>query len=627
VNDRFMDVSRILVVQDNTEPSRELRLTAFGHPVEFDFRSSSEVLAAPADAGRYDAVVASLDSDHRALIDSIRDAPGASPPVFLFRSEPPLQEVARWAAWTKSRGDDDSGDPAAAARLLSESVEYYSLAALYQQCLKIMGSQDEEKLLSLVADTFRHELGVDGCVIWLASPSDPDEMMIRSVRGMIGIDREGSRFFLSQSEQTDAIHEGKPFAMEAGPSGGGWRAGGEEHLYVPLLHREKPIGLVKLGGRTDRKPFGDRDVYVARVIAGYAASSWMSLSRIARMEKVSLRDPETRAYSMGFLSDYFEKERYKAGRFRRPLSLLFLVLDNYSTLMEGTRESLVAAALAEVVAGVAKALRDSDLVARADSNRLCVVLPETDGFGGLLASRRLRKTIVEKSRFHHLGTEHAFRPFCMAVTFPRDGRNLDDLWGAAERKYQRQRRSAFHRLHLGEKTLWDAFDVLVGRPEYYDLLRQGKDVPYFARIRRDLGRNGHFRVDRRTFLRIVESVAQDIGFLNGSRGLVIAAGPRPEIFKQIFLSFGPQTDTRRNIYVVGRAGSTRFDSKNLLYVAADDDRLADREIVLLLKENGAYGLLGLGSEDEVCGFNTTDEVLVDSMMEKIQNLYHLQGNF
>ena len=43
------------------------------------------------------------------------------------------------------------------------------------------------------------------------------------------------------------------------------------------------------------------------------------------MEKVSLRDAETSAYSFAFLKDYFDKELYKSGRFRRPLSVVFLV--------------------------------------------------------------------------------------------------------------------------------------------------------------------------------------------------------------------------------------------------------------------------------------------------------------
>ena len=51
------------------------------------------------------------------------------------------------------------------------------------------------------------------------------------------------------------------------------------------------------------------------------------------MEKVSLRDGETQAYSLAFLSDYFEKERYKAGRFRRPLSAVFVIVDNATQRM------------------------------------------------------------------------------------------------------------------------------------------------------------------------------------------------------------------------------------------------------------------------------------------------------
>ncbi|GAB4366894.1 MAG: hypothetical protein Kow00128_10790 [Deltaproteobacteria bacterium] len=619
-----MDVSRILVIQEEADPPREMRLLAFGNPVEFEFRSFGRAVPGTAELDRYDAIVASLDSEHRALIESIRGKSESIPPLFLFRSDPPLQEVARWVAWTKTR---EGEDPAVAARLLSESVEYYSLASLYQKCLKIMSSQDEEKLLSHATETFSHELGVESCVIWLASPSDPDEMLIASVRGVISIDREGSRFFLSQSDFGERAMEGKPF-LEDPVAVAGERSGiREQHLYVPLMHRERPIGMVKLGARTERKIFRERDLYVARIIADYAASAWRNVNRLARMEKVSLRDAETRAYSPAFLADYFEKERYKAGRFRRPLSLVFLVVENLSFLMERTRETLVTSALSGMVEAVEKVLRDSDLIARIEPNRFCVVLPETDSFGALLAARRLRKAIREPAKVEYLGFEYPLETYLVTATYPRDGRELRDLRRIAEEKYQRQRKSPFHRMHLGEKSLWNAFDALVGRREYYDLLRAGKEVPYFSRIRRSLGRNGHFLLDRQTFLRMLDSLAQDVSSLNGSRGLVIAAGPRPEIYKQIFFSFGTQGGQGRNIYIVGRGGSTRFDAKNLLYVTAEDEQLQDRSIVLFLKENGAYGLFAEERGDECFGFNTTDEVLVDSMMEKIQNLYHLQGNF
>lgn len=621
-----MDVVRILVVQESTETSRELRLTAFHQPVEFSFCTPDQVIRREMDLSPFIAIVATLDCDHRTLLDSLRDGPENGPPLFLFRSEPPLQEIARWVTWAKTQ---DGADPAVTMRLLSESMEYYSLASLYQQCLRIMGCQDEEKLHAYIADTFIQELGAESCVIWLASPLDPDEMMIASVRGLISINREGSRFFLSQSEWADAAWQGKPFfhPPPEHEEGSAHSAGPGTNLYIPLVHRGKPIGLVKLAPRSDRKPFGVRDAYIASIIAGYAASAWKNVTRLVRMEKVSLRDTETRAYSMAFLADYFEKERYKAGRFRRPLSVVFVIIDNLSRITEQTREILVAGALSEMVEAVRKALRDSDLIARMEPNRFCIVLPETDYFGSVLASRRLRKAVRESRSFSYLGNEYLLEAFFVSATYPRDGKEIPALWRAAEEKYRMQIQSPLYRMHLQEKTLWGAFDIMVGKPEYYDLLRAGKAVSYFSRFRRNMGRNGHFCLRRETFLKMVESVAQEVRTLDTKRGLVIAAGPRPETYKQIFLSQGAGTENGRKICIIGRAGSTRFDSKNLLYVNAEDDQLRDREFILFLKDQGAYGLFAIARDDEVCGFNTAEEWLVDSMMEKVQELYRLQGTF
>jgi diguanylate cyclase (GGDEF)-like protein len=515
-----------------------------------------------------------------------------------------------------------------ADRLLAESLEYYSMASMYQQCLEMMSTQDEEKLLAQVTETFVNALGAQSCVIWLGSPSDPDEMLIASVRGVIGIDREGSRFFLSRWDTSDEVWKGNPFVVATGGAASGERGVRSGfNLFVPLLHQGNPIGLVKLGERNDRKPFGEREFHMARIIADYAAGALNTVSRLGRIEKVSLRDPETGAHSAAFLADYFEKERYKASRFGRPLSVVFLVVENFSFLMEQTRESIVVGAVTSMVNAVRQAVRDSDLVAREEANRFCVVLPETDAFGALLAVRRLRKAVKDKCRIQFLGTEFFLQPFFMSATSPRDGRDFPELLRVAEEKFARQQKSPLHRMRLADRPFWDAFEILVGKRENYDLLRKGEDVPYFLRFRKDLGRSAHFSFPRETWLRILEAVAQDVAVNPEDRGLVIAAGPTPEIYKQVFLSFKASIQPHRKVYVVGQSGSTRFDSKNLMYVATEDELLKDREFVLYLKEGGAYGFFCAARGSEVEGFNTADESLVEAMMEKAQEMYKLQGNF
>ena len=617
-----MKTSRILIFEERPSPGRQLRFNLLDHAVEFDFRDPAKENLETLDLSRYAAIVAPVECARTGMIGVLSDANRYGGPMFLYRGEPPVHAVARWIIWgSPSHGGPE--DPMA-DRLLEESLEHYSMASMYQQCLEMMSTQDGEKLLAQVTETFVNTLGGASCVIWLVSPSDPDEMLIASVRGTVGIDQEGSRFFLSRSETAEEIWKGDPFLVATG-GGDGVRSG--SNLFVPLLHQGNPIGLVKLGERSDSQSFGEREIHMARIIADHAAGALNTVDRLGRIEKVSLRDPETGAYSAAFLADYFEKERYKACRFHRPLSVVFLVVENYAFLVEQTRESIVVGALTSMVNTIRRAVRDSDLVAREEGNRFCIVLPETDSFGALLAVRRLRRAIKEKCRIQFLGTEFFLQPFFMSATCPRDGREFPDLLRVAEEKFARQQKSPLHRMRLADRPFWDAFETLVGKREHYDLFRKGEDVPYFLRFRKDLGRNAHFSVPRETWLRILEAVAQDVAANPEERGLVIAAGPTPEIYKQIFLSFKPSATPRRNVYVVGQSGSTRFDSKNLMYVAAEDELLKDREFVLYLKEGGAYGCFCAARESEVEGFNTADESLVEAMVEKAQEMYQLQGNF
>jgi hypothetical protein len=203
-----MKVSRILVLQENAPGGRELRLNVLDHTVEFEFRPPALVTSPGYEAGAFAAVAAPIDCARPDLLETLAGSGGNGAPVFLYRGEPPLHEVARWVILGKPSAAGTEGT--VSDRLLVESLEYYSMASLYQQCLRMMSSQDEEKLVSQVTDTFTSELGAESCVVWLSSPSDPDEMTIASVRGLIGIDREGSNFFLSHSDVAEAVWRGNP---------------------------------------------------------------------------------------------------------------------------------------------------------------------------------------------------------------------------------------------------------------------------------------------------------------------------------------------------------------------------------------------------------------------------------
>ena len=444
-----MKSSRILIFEERPSPGRELRLNLLDHAVEFDFRDPAKEDLETLDLSPYAAVVAPVESARAGLIGVLSDAKRYGGPLFLYRDEPPVHEVARWVIWgSPSHGGPDGP---VADRLLAESLEYYSMASMYQQCLEMMSTQDEEKLLAQITETFVNALGADELrhlARFAVRPGrDADRFRARSDR-----DRPGGVPLLPFAlGHGGGDLEGRPVSRRDGRGEKGVRSG--SNLFVPLLHQGNPIGLLKLGERKDGKPFGERELHMARIIADYAAGALNTVDRLGRIEKVSLRDPETGAYSAAFLADYFEKERYKAVRFHRPLSVVFLVVENFSFLMEQTRESIVVGALTSMVDAVRRAVRDSDLVAREEANRFCIVLPETDAFGALLAVRRLRKAVKEKCRIQFLGTEFFLQPFFMSATCPRDGREFPELLRVAEEKYARQQKSPLHRMRLADRLL------------------------------------------------------------------------------------------------------------------------------------------------------------------------------
>ena len=97
-----------------------------------------------------------------------------------------------------------------------------------------------------------------------------------------------------------------------------------------------------------------------------------------------MRDPESQAYSAEFLAESFERERTRADRMRRPLSVVFLSIADSGATDGNWNGNRGSRGLTQMVESIRRTLRNSDFVARLSPGRLCVLLPDVDRFGFVL---------------------------------------------------------------------------------------------------------------------------------------------------------------------------------------------------------------------------------------------------
>ncbi len=129
------------------------------------------------------------------------------------------------------------------------------------------------------------------------------------------------------------------------------------------------------------------------VLAG-ASATVMGALRLARLLEFLLeqsnRDPLTQTLNRRGILDALRKEKARARRYGRPLSVLFLDLDRFKDVNELHGHPVGDEVLAHVGGFLTRTLRESDSVGRIGGDEFLVVLPDTD----LPRARRIGRRIA-----------------------------------------------------------------------------------------------------------------------------------------------------------------------------------------------------------------------------------------
>jgi diguanylate cyclase (GGDEF)-like protein len=203
-------------------------------------------------------------------------------------------------------------------------------------------------------------------------------------------------------------------------------------IAVPLMARGHPLGVIELVNKKGAPPFDRDDLRAVSAIADYAAIAIENARNFQKVQELTLSDEHTNLYNARFLISALEREIERANRFARPVSLLFLDIDQFKQVND-TRGHLVGSAALKAVGGaLLETVRSVDSVCRYGGDEFAVLLLETHLERARVVAERVRHTIAARE-FVIDGAPLKLTVSVGYATFPEHGKTARALLGAADK--------------------------------------------------------------------------------------------------------------------------------------------------------------------------------------------------
>jgi DNA-binding response OmpR family regulator/GGDEF domain-containing protein len=322
------------------------------------------------------------------------------------------------------------------ARLIEENLEFMGVLSLFERASGLFSTLSVDPLAERIVEGLCLETRAQTGVLWVAENVESKEMRLVGARGLVRVDDEPESI-----DRDRALHQWCPALLE-GKSTQARLTSSESGnmLFVALRLGGETLGLIRLGDRLHGETFSESDRAMAEKFCEFGASALNNAMRFRALERRSLRDPETHAYTRSYFEDAVRNEIQKANRFGHRFSVMHLEPRRDSTDGKPSEDS---SRIQSIVASLEGALRSTDLLASSDDGSFQMLLPQTDALGAGILGQRIRDALAA------IAEEGESNPYMLGcATFPVDGTQLDGLLRV-----------------VGERVEQTRGSLLVSRPE------------------------------------------------------------------------------------------------------------------------------------------------------------------
>jgi len=221
---------------------------------------------------------------------------------------------------------------------------------------------------------------------------------------------------------------------------------------IPVLNRANEMGgLIWLG--FDTKPGAAICERLDELFA-HTRDAVAHATRVVGLRRLIIKDDTADCFNRRYFEEFLPEELSRAARFRSPVSLIFLDMDNLKEVNTLHGHSMGSQTLFEVSSRIRNCVRKFDKLFRFGGDEFCVVLPETEWHGAVEVAERVREAIIASSFLRKdIGGGGIVMTASLGIaSFPLHARTQKGLVSAADRAMQRVKKTSKNAVGIAETT-------------------------------------------------------------------------------------------------------------------------------------------------------------------------------
>lgn len=197
------------------------------------------------------------------------------------------------------------------------------------------------------------------------------------------------------------------------------------YKFFPLKSKRVVLGELAYKG------ISEKDEEIFAILAHQFALALKRIRLYKEVENMAITDSLTQLHTRRHLMERFEEEFARSKLRKACLSILMMDVDHFKRVNDQYGHLTGDAVLREVGRLIAGHTREIDITGRYGGEEFCVILPDTDKQGAMLAAERIRTAVHDEKIKAYDASLHVSLSVGVA-TYPDDAQQLDELLDKAD---------------------------------------------------------------------------------------------------------------------------------------------------------------------------------------------------